>query len=257
MSTIPSGFTAIRPLLSRLGLEAKEIEVYLALLPLKVGRATDIAKAAKQSRSHAYLVLRSLKEKGLVSEVERGKITHFIAEPPERLLVMIEERERDLRSLVPLVEGIIPLLTGLTKPLAGAPRVTTLTGNAGMRQLYLDALKNEICGIFNPQTMFDAFGGNIVTILFGKHAQLRGRDLLVQGAASVKYVEEVGQSDTYTIRFLPEGAFFQTDTIVFGDTVALFSYDDQNTIIRIQSGNIADSFRAWFEVLWKASSPAL
>ncbi len=255
MSTSTTGFSAVRPLLFRLGLEEKEIEVYLALLPLKVGRATDIARAAKQSRSHTYLVLRSLKEKGLVSEVERGKITHFIAEPPERLLTMIEERERDLRSLVPLVEGVLPLLAGLTKPLSGAPRVTTLTGNAGMRQLYLDALKSEICGLFNPQAMFDAFGGNIVTMLFGKNAQLRGRDLLVRGAASETYVAEVAQNDDYTIRFLPESTSFQTDTIIFGDTIALFSYDDQNTIIRIQSGPIADAFRAWFEVLWKASSP--
>jgi len=256
MNVTPSGFSAIRPLLSRLGLEEKEIEVYLALLPLKVGRATDIARAAKQSRSHTYLVLRALKEKGLVSEVERGNITHFIAEPPERLLVLIEERERELRSLVPLVEGVLPLLAGLTKPLAGTPRVTTLTGTKGMRQLYLDALKSEICGLFNPQAMFDAFGGNIVTMLFGKNAQLRGRDLLVRNAASERYVTEVTQSDEYAIRLLPERTAFQTDTIVFGDTVALFSYDDQNTIIRIQSGQIADAFRAWFEILWKASSPS-
>lgn len=256
MNAPPTGFSAVRPLLSRLGLEAKEIEVYLALLPLKVGRATDIAKAAKQSRSHAYLVLRSLKEKGLVSEVERGKITHFIAEPPERLLTMIEERERELRSLVPLVEGVLPLLSGLTKPLAGAPRVTTLTGKSGMRQLYLDALKSEICGLFNPASMYDTFGGNIVTMLFSKNVHLRGKDLLVRGDAADRYVAEVSQHEDYAVRLLPEGTAFSTDTIVFGDTVALFAYDDQGTIIRIQSGPIADAFRAWFAVLWKSSSPS-
>lgn len=256
MSAPPSGFTAIRPLLSRLGLEQKEIEAYLSLLPLGAARAVDVSRAAKQSRSHTYLVLRSLKEKGLVAEVERGKIIHFVAEPPQRLLTLIEDRERELRSLSPLVEGVLPLLAGLTKPLTGAPRVTTLTGKRGMRQLYLDALRAEISGIFNPQTMYDAFGDNIVTSLFGKGARLRGRDLLVRGPASDRYVAEVEQHDDYVIRFLPKNVTFDTDTMVFGDTVALFVYDDQHTIIRIQSANIADAFRAWFEVLWGASSPS-
>ncbi len=79
------GTQAIRPLLRRLGLDEKEIEIYLALLPLKMARASTIAKAARQSRSHTYLILRELKDRGLVSEIERGKIIHFVVESPQRL----------------------------------------------------------------------------------------------------------------------------------------------------------------------------
>ena len=110
MSTQSKGTTAIRPLLRKVGLDEKEIEVYLALLSLKMAKATAISKASCQSRSHTYIVLRSLVEMGLASEVERGKIIHFVAEPPERLLAYCEERERQMSDLKPLFEGALPLL---------------------------------------------------------------------------------------------------------------------------------------------------
>ncbi len=254
-TTSPSGFTAIRPLLLRIGLDEKEVEVYLALLSLKVARASAVAKAAKQERSHVYLLLRNLEAKGLVSEIERGKVIHFIAEPPERLLQFVENRERELHSLKPLILGSLPLLSQLTKPLMGTPRVTTLRGMEGMRQLYRDALSHEICGIFNPASLFQSFGGNIVTSLFGKSAKLRGRDLLVQSAMAMQYIRDVPPSDDYQMRLLPKDAQFDLDTMLFEDTLALFAHDDEQTIIRIENKNIADAFRAWFEILWQASSP--
>ncbi len=251
----PSGFTAIRPLLLRIGLDEKEVEVYLALLSLKGARASAVAKAAKQERSHVYLLLRNLGEKGLVSEIERGKVIHFVAEPPERLLQFVENRERELHSLKPLILGSLPLLSNLTKPLTGTPRVTTLRGMEGMRQLYRDALSHEICGIFNPEALFKTFGGNIVTMLFGKSVKLRGRDLLVQSSTAMQYICEVPPSDDYQMRLLPKSAQFDLDTMLFEDTLAFFAHDDEQTIIRMENKNIADAFRAWFEILWLASSP--
>ncbi len=253
-TTSLSGFGAIRPLLKRIGLDEKEIEVYLAVLSLKTGRASAIAKAAKQARSNTYLLLRSLEEKGLVSEIVRGKVIHFMAEPPQRLKQYVEERERELQSLAPLIDGILPILSGLTKPLTGTPRVTMLKGKEGMRQIYRDAFKQEILGIFNTENMYAAFGGNIVTQILGKKPNMRGRDLLVNNASAKKYLTEIPQDDDYVIRLLPKGTHFETDTMVFGDIMVVLAYDEEQTIIRIENQHIADAFRAWFEILWAASA---
>lgn len=249
-----SGFGAIRPLLKRIGLDEKEIEVYLAVLSLKAARASTIAKAAKQARSNTYLLLRSLEEKGLVSEIERGKVIHFIAEPPQRLKQYVEERERELQSLAPLIDGILPILSSLTKPLTGTPRITMLKGKEGMRQIYRDALRQEILGIFNTESMYAAFDGNIVTQILGKKPNMRGRDLLVNNASAKKYIKEIPPDDDYTIRLLPAKTHFETDTMVFGETIVMLAYDEEQTIIRIENQHIADAFRAWFEILWATST---
>jgi hypothetical protein len=242
--------TSLRALLKRIGLDAKEVEVYLAALSLKSARASDIAVIAKQSRSHTYLMLRSLEGRGLVSEVDRGKVLHFVAEPPESLLSYLDNREQEIAGLKVLAEGALPQLRALTKPLIDQPHVTLLHGLDGMKQIYRSILKNEFVGIFNPEIMYGAFSENIVTKLFGKKVRLRGRDLLVDNAAAKRYLREMQQDDEYQIRILPKDAQFSTDTIIFEDTVALFSYDSELSIIRIENRNIADAFRAWFEVLW-------
>lgn len=244
---------AIRPLLRRIGLDEREVEVYLALLPLKVARASAIAKAARQSRSHTYLVLRSLQDKGLVAEVERGRILEFIAEPPQRLLSYLKDREQESHDLQELVGGALSVLSSMTSPLLGSPRVTVLKGLDGMKHVYRDIFTQEFIGLYNPQVSYDAFGTNIVTKLFGKEVQLRGRDLLVQGKSAYRYLREVQQHEGYRIRLLPKRVTFQTDTIVFGEVVALFAFDDEKTIVRIENRNLADAFRAWFEVLWQVS----
>jgi len=255
MTTSPhiSGTQAIRPLLRQLGLEDKEIEIYLALLPLKMARASTVAKAARQSRSHTYLILRELKERGLVSEIERGKIIHFVAELPKRLLGYLEDRVQKLEDLRPLVEGALPLLDNMKAPLPSTPRVTTLSGLSGMRQVYREILVQEFVGIYNPEVSYKTFGGNIVTILFGEDAIIRGRDLLVDNEGSRKYLKEVPMHEGYDVRLLPKGISFDTDTVVFGNTVALFAFDDEKTIVRIENKHLADTFRAWFEVMWGAA----
>lgn len=245
----------IRSLLERIGLDDREIDVYMTLLPRKIARASVISKASKQSRSHTYLVLRSLEEKGLVSEIERGKIIHFVAESPQRLLSYIENREEELQTLKPLIAEVLPQLQALTSPLAGQPRVTMLHGVEGMKQVYREILPNEFCGIFNPEAMYKSFGGNIAQMVLNKGTQLRGRDLLVDNAMSQCWLSEVEQHENYTIRLLPKGVTFYSDTNFSGDTVALFSYDDEQTIICIENQNLVDSFRAWFEIMWNVSKP--
>ncbi len=244
---------SIRALLRRIGLDEREVDVYLALLPLKIARAAAVAKAAKQSRSHTYLVLRSLEEKGLVSELERGNILHFVVESPQSLLSYVRDREEELQALQPLVEAAIPQLKGMTSPFVGQPRVTMLHGVDGMKQVYRDVLPNDFCALFNAESMYTNFGRNVVKILFGKDAGLRGRDLLVNNAASKQWLREVKPNDNYQVRLLPKGMTFATDTNVSGDIMAIFAYDDEQTIIRIENQNIADAFRTWFEALWAMS----
>lgn len=251
MNTRPSySGNAIRPLLRRAGLDDKETEVYLALLSMKAGRVSVIARAAKQSRSHTYLVLQSLEAKGLVSHIEQGKVLQFVAEPPHRLVHYAKNREQEWKETQMLLEGMLPLLKTLTPEYVGAPRVTTLHGIDGMKQVYRDVLlQNGFCAFFNAEMMFNAFGSNVVPMLFGNQ-QLRGRELFVDNEGARRYVKEIPQDDDYEVRLLPKDMQFISEMVIFEDTVALFAYDDELTIVKIENKNFADTFRMFFEAMW-------
>lgn len=249
-------YSAIRPLLLRAGLDAREIEVYLAILSLKSAKATQVASVAKQSRSHTYLMLRSLEKRGLVSEVIRGDVLHFIAEQPQRLVSYLEDRKREIGDVQRLVQDALPLLSSLTKPLPGQPRVTMLHGIDGMKQVYRDVFAGEFSCFFNAEMMFNTFNKNVITLLFGDEVKLTGRELFVDNAAATRYLQEISLDDQYDIHILPKEITFESEFVIAGDTVALFSYDDELTIIRIENKNIADAFKSWFNYLWSVSRPA-
>lgn len=245
------GEAGVRPLLRQAGLEDREIEVYLALLALKVARVSAVAEAAKQTRSHTYLLLRALMAKGLVSEVERGSILHFVVESPQRLLAYLTDRAEEMHRVRGLLEEVMPTLATLTGPFLGKPRVTLLQGLEGMKQLYRDVLQQEFCIFFNAQKMYETFGSNLLFTLFGKDVRLRGRELFIDNADARRYLQEIMQHEEYEVRLLPKEIQFDTETVIFGESVALFAYDDEKTIVRIENATIAQTFRAWFDVLWK------
>lgn len=255
MKNIPiSSHGSLRPLLQKAGLTDKEAEIYLALLALHSGRVSSIAKTSGQSRSHTYLVLQSLEEKGLVSHVESGKVIQYVAEPPHRLVNYARDREREWGETEKLLQGALPLLETLTSSMVGQPRVTTLHGLDGMRQIYRDVLlQKNFCSFFNPEMMFNTFGTNVVTQLFGEQI-LRGRELFVDNAGARRYLKEIPQRDDYEIRLLPKNMNFCTEMLIYGDTIAINAYDEQLTIVRIENQNIADLFTAVFEGLWKQAT---
>ena len=258
--TLASGFNpreqAIATLLKRLNLDEREIAVYLVLLQLRMARASAIAKAAKQSRSHTYLVLRSLQEKGLVAEVERGKVLHFVAEPPDRLLGYIEGREEELRTLKPLVRGALPYLESLQHPLIEQARITTLHGPEGMKHVYREMLGGEYCGLSNPQEAERAFGKEYMRTLVRKGAELTGKELLVDGPAAKRYIQSIRQHEGYSVRLFPAGVEFPGNTVIRGDTVFFLTYDREGTIIRLEHRSVAAAMRVWFGLLWEQGRPA-
>ncbi len=58
------------------------------------------------------------------------------------------------------------------------------------------------------------------------------------------------ENEEYEVRILPKNIQFSTDMVIFEDTIALFAYDDELTIIKIENKNFSDTFRMIFESLW-------
>lgn len=255
MSDTTSASPAIYALLKRAGLSAKEADVYLAALSLKSARASSIAQSAGHSRSHTYLLLTSLIEKGLLSEVEKGKVMHFVAEPPERLVRYAKNQEQGFKETAMLLQEAVPMLRSMEGPLTEEPQVTKFHGIEGMKQMYGDLLMREFCGIFNPEHSHEYFGANIVTSLLGDDVKLHGRDLLVDSAQTRRYLKEVQPSASYQVRLLPKTIASKSDVMIAGNTIALLAYDRDITTVRIENQNLADSFRMWFEGLWSLSKP--
>jgi sugar-specific transcriptional regulator TrmB len=243
-------FQELRFLLTKLGLEEREVEVYLALIALGIAPASHIAKQANLQRSNTYLVLRSLEEKGLVTMVERGKIQHFIPEPPEKLIAFTVQKERQLQHTKQLLEGALPYLRSISAPLANKPRVSISMGYDGVRQAYRDLLQKEYVATLNAERIQEVFGTTVVDYFFGDSSKkVAGRELIVENDAGKRYVREGANKQVHK-KLLPAAIQHSGDMCVVGDALILFAYDEDKTVVRIDHPAMAGVFRSWFDWVW-------
>ncbi len=101
--------------LFNLGLNQKEIDVYLAVLRQGKATPTDISKVSGVNRTTVYSVAKNLIEKGLIHLDQKGKIHFLAAKSPEELLDMVEREKMELKKKEKVAQDAIKELSALTR----------------------------------------------------------------------------------------------------------------------------------------------
>lgn len=131
----------IHETLARLGINARQTDIYLALLKQGPASIRDIAHTAGINRGTTYEILKGLKQLGLVSYYPKGKRRHFCAEPPELLLKLAEDRRDELAAaFTSLARDIVPDLK-LMAPDSATTHVRHYEGDDGIEFVLRDILR--------------------------------------------------------------------------------------------------------------------
>src|SRR3989344_4938637 len=88
-------------IIEQLGFSAKEAKVYLAALNLGEAHISDIAEKVKLPRTSAQMIVDKLHKEGLMNFYVMRRYKYWTAEKPERLMMLLQEREAILRSAMP------------------------------------------------------------------------------------------------------------------------------------------------------------
>src|SRR3989344_1631016 len=126
--------------LKEYGLSGKEIEVYLALLPLGSINLQEIGKRVNLPRTTIYNTLNYLSQRGLVSKIVKKGVTFFEAAEPKKILEHLKQREE-------LIENVLPQLSGLKKNQINTSSVEIYEGSKGLFTVLSDIFKKkqEVC----------------------------------------------------------------------------------------------------------------
>jgi sugar-specific transcriptional regulator TrmB len=97
----------IKKILEELGLNDKEISVYLALLENGKNPHSKIAKITKINRASVYHCAKNLQKLGLINEEVGAKNSFLIPLPPENLSQIIKRAKREVEEKEQLVNQAI------------------------------------------------------------------------------------------------------------------------------------------------------
>ncbi len=105
---------SIQTTLKEIGLNEKEIKLYLTLV--KHGRMVPaiLAKLTKINRATVYNIAKSLLNRGMIAEDYSGKTLYLTALPPQSLQQMVEKQHREIIDKQTLVTQAIQELSLLT-----------------------------------------------------------------------------------------------------------------------------------------------
>ena len=245
--------------LKEAGLTDGEARVYLALLELGPSTTGPIVDKSRVAKSIVYQLLDKLIEKGLVSFILKEMTKHYQAAQPNKILDFIEEREKQLLQNKEKIQKILPELL-LKQKLAKTSEAQIYEGLRGIQTVhektYLRLKRGEeyfYLGVpsFQPKQYH----------LYWQRDHIRRAKagikckLLFNKGTDRKVLKNRNSYPECDARYMP----------IDVKTPAWFSGYKDVTVIGLQSKNglaieiinqeIADSFKAYFDVFWIKSKP--
>lgn len=235
------------------GLTQTEAKCYIALLDVAEMKPSELARIVNESRTNCYKILDKLCEYRLVERFNKGKISHFRASNPTRLLELARERRAAAEQAEQALEQEVHSLNQAYITKHEQPGVQHFTGPDGIAKIYADQITvgrpiyfvNTLAGIdfYSYETMHQLR-------MQAVKAGLR-REALTPDTPLIN--SDFVQTDA---RYLLQRTWLRSQDYTapiewgaYGDKLYIISFGTEAMGTVIENKNIAESFRQLFKIM--------
>lgn len=243
--------------LVQVGFSEKEALVYLAALLCGPSSVQKISRHAGVNRATTYLLIEALIKKGLMSSfVKKGK-RFFNPESPERILSLIRLQKHELEEQEKELTTALPKLLALFNTEGIKPQIRYAEGLEGIASLM--KLFEETEGEFVEIVSID----EVEKVCSFFQYRRQHIDSLQQRGVSYRLLAVMKEPDFSKIphisggevRLIPADKFpLYGDISVRGNTVFMYSFQEQMLGMVMTSVDFANSVRQLFNLAWEGSS---
>ncbi len=236
--------------LKEIGLNDKEIALYLAALKNGESGMSRLSKAANLKRTSAYVVFSSLEQKGLLSSVDASSGKKFIAKEPRYLL-------SKLRKEAEAVAEVLPELMAFSNNVKQKPRITYYEGVEDYKRIVEECLHYPNSTIRHIGSLAEghrSLGKDYDLRYFAPNRIKNNISLKAIYLPEVKPLFNENNRQLREVRFLPDTTKLKTLTLIYGHRVVISTSKDNLLTIVIDSEEVASDERMKFDLLWDALS---
>lgn len=239
----------LETILKNNGLSVPQAKLYLACLELGTASAYDISKKTGIFRSSCYEILRNLQEKGLVSVFHKRGKKYYNAENPRGIILKAKENTA-------LLEQALPQFNALYSSDKTRPAVRYYEDPEGMK-LILEEVLDEAKEILVFGSVEDYFSDlqDYLPNFLSKRLKLKipiksiFRD---SSHARERKNNEIAQ--LREARILPNDYEYHGMTVIWGNKIALSSFQKKKAALVIDSEELAEMERIKFYIIWDSLS---
>ena len=237
----------IEEILKEIGLNEKEIQVYLVILEKGICKVEKILERVQIPRTTIYGILDSLIKKGFVSCTYQGKIKHFQTAEPKEILKIEEEKLRKLKEVIPELEK--------RKTSVGEkPNIEMYSGKKGIQVIYEKILeeKKEISGYGNTELfdkLLEFYAPNYIS---RRKKQKMFFSLITNKTKESEEMKKKDKEELRKTKFIQEMGNLKIGTYIFGENIAFIVFSKQEPFgVLIKNKDIADAQREIFNLIQK------
>ncbi len=236
--------------LAKLGLTEKEARVYVYLIgrTQEVG-SSKIVSATNLHGQYVYTALESLQNKGLVKHVIKNNRKKWSANPPVRIISLVDEKRIVANSVRDTLEKMfVHQMEQEFEVYQGEDQFI-----ANEFQMIEDAEQNSYIDIIGGE-------GNTYARLLGDDRRLYNEKSIAKninvrfiGTKEQKeYLEKTKSSRPhFDFRIMPGFNTSKVSTSIYPNHIQFQIYGDPVLVFKLKSAHIAHDYRTFFESLWK------
>lgn len=243
----------IRDTLLNLGLNNKEIDIYLATVKLGTSSAATIAKEVRLPRQTVYSIIQDLVEQEYIDQSDTRGVKQFFVDP-HKLFFLIDRWKRRLdRNRRILEQDINELLAMQGKRKGAFPRMQYYDGIDGLKRLF-NAMLEQFKG--KKSRSFRGYGVNTYPAELDSFLRQFIRQRAGLGVNTSLFIAE-GPDNFDSEKFGREVKRLnipsqEASLYLVGDCIYLFSYRD-NVGTMIENTAMAELLKRVFDDHWEKS----
>ena len=244
----------LRTTLAELGFSEKETKVYVALLELGAGTASEIARGAGILRTTAYNILDVLAGKGLAKLTGKEPKQQYVAEPPEKIIDYLKREIKGYQEKLARASELTPQLKSIHN-VANRPKIKFYEGKQGLIDVYEDTLTSSepiraYAAVDDMHKALPDYFPEYYKRRVKKGIAIRGivptTDLALERAKQNK-------EEMRTMVLVPKDKYYFSPEInIYDNKVMIASWREKLGII-IESAEIADAMKKIFELAWQGA----
>ena len=235
----------IKETLKKIGLTANEVEIYLSLLRHGELSVYELAKKSGLHRQVCYDALERILEKGFASYVIKDNKKYFQPLEPSRIHDYLEEKKIELDDVLPELNEIFLEPTDDTN-------VKVVKGKLVLRIVYndifktLEETKGTLLAVGIDEKKFLEYDRVAIKQYISNMKRSKLKERLLSKESGTEFFE--GEQSEY--RLLPDHLFNPNPTHIYGNKVAIILWGAPMHGIIMESPQVADAYRKYFEILW-------
>jgi len=240
--------------LQQFGLTSQESRVYLNLLQHSPQTVLSLSRQLPINRTTLYRLLQHLNQLGLVTEQLDHQTTRYSASPPEKLSLVLQNRQIELDTLQQTLTSLLPTLQQIPQASTSPTQVLYYKGIEGLKQILYNTLSTTTEVVGYGYLDWNHLAGH-------KYAEFIRQEYVNRHIKSREILNELSPGftpnqpylqQTYSHRLIPTSQLTIThDTYIYNDTTAFYYlYNNEYFGLEIHNSEITHTQQQIFNLLW-------